>query len=114
MSNEPDSVDDLIRRIERLRIEETAPLRRLVQARAAETRGNPQQANQQADRTGAAQFRVGDRVRITNEVRALFGRRVTPADRVGTVCRITEQRVHMRTDSGNTTTRAPHNIRHEQ
>jgi hypothetical protein len=106
----PDSVDELIQRLAALRVEETALLNRLVQARAAENR-EPQQRT--TDRTGVERFRVGDRVRITSEVRT-FGRRVTQADRVGTVYRITERRVHVRTDSGITTNRAPHNLVHHE
>ena len=72
MSDE--SVDDLISQLERLRVQEATVLRRLVAARARETRRTEED-------TEDGTFRVGGRVEITNGVRVTFGRNVHIDDR---------------------------------
>ena len=113
-----DSVDDLISQLNSLELSQRELDRkrenltsRLVRARAQERGAARESAS---ERTGVERFRVGDRVRITNEIRSSFlGRRPTPADRRAVVIRITEKRVHFRTDSGITTSRAPNNLAFE-
>ena len=61
----PQTVDELIQRLERLRIEEDQVLRQLLAARACEM---ADAATNETDGTSTREFRVGDRVRITNDI----------------------------------------------
>jgi hypothetical protein len=111
MSNE--SVDDLIRQLEALRIQEVSVLQRLVTARERETRArtrSSQGTRPTAYPEGEA-FRIGDRVQITNRIRVPFGRTVTINDRRATVTSITPTRVYFLTNNGNSTWRARTNLR---
>jgi hypothetical protein len=80
-----ESVDELIRQLETLRIQEDTLLRQIIQARARESQ-------QRQDTDG------------------LIGRPVTDRDRVGTVTKITRKRVFLQTDNGVNTNRAPENL----
>lgn len=104
-----DSVDELILQLERLRVREDALLRQIVQARARESQ--ERQENSTGADSEAASYRIGDRVRVTNQSRGILGRQVTDRDRVGTVTKITKKRVFLRTDNGTSTNRAPENLR---
>jgi hypothetical protein len=88
-----ESVDELIRQLETLRIQEDTLLRQIIQARARESQ-------QRQDTDGA------DR----EATRGLIGRPVTDRDRVGTVTKITRKRVFLQTDNGVNTNRAPENL----
>ena len=103
-----ESVDELIRQLETLRVREDTLLRQIIRARARESQ--QEQGNSGADGE-AARYRIGDRVRITNQSRGLIGRAVTERDRVGTVTKITRKRVFLQTDNGANTNRAPENLR---
>ena len=102
-----ESVDELIRQLETLRIQEDTLLRQIIQARARESQQG--QGTNGADRE-AARYYIGDRVQITNPTRGLIGRPVTDRDRVGTVTKITRKRVFLQTDNGVNTNRAPENL----
>jgi hypothetical protein len=104
-----DSVDELILQLERLRVQEDALLRQIVQARARESQ--ERQENSTGADSEAASYRIGDRVRVTNQSRGILGRQATERDRVGTVIKITKKRVFLRTDNGTSTNRAPENLR---
>jgi len=102
-----DSVDDLIRELRDLEIQQAAIVRRLAAARARE---------RETRETGAASvpradFCIGDRVEITNEVKSFFGRPVNINDRRGTVTKLTQQRVVIQTYNGAMVYRAPINVR---
>lgn len=112
-----DTVDELILQIEDLRIQEAAVLQRLVAARAREASA----LNSSRERTprtrvtaeaGTSNFRIGDRVNITNSIRTPYSRHANAGDRNATVTKITKERVFVRTDNGGTTNRAPGNLRH--
>ena len=99
-----DSVDDLIKELEGLRVKQNHVLDRL---RAARQRENEEEII--ADPPIVA----GDRVRILNAVHRPFG--WAPAahegqDRVATVTRVTATRIHVTTDTGIVTWRAHHNV----
>jgi hypothetical protein len=102
-----ESVDELIRQLETLRIQEDTLLWQIIQARARES-----QQGHGTDGTNrrAARYYIGDHVQITNPTRGLIGRPVTNRDRVGTVTKITRKRVFLQTDSGINTNRAPENL----
>jgi hypothetical protein len=102
-----ESVDELIRQLETLRIQEDTLLRQIIQARARESQQG--QGTDGADRE-AARYYIGDRVRITNPMHGLIGRPVTNRDQVGTVTKITRKRVFLQTDNGVNTNRAPENL----
>lgn len=104
----PQTVDELLQRLERLRIEEDQVIRQLLAARAQET---ADAATSESDTTSTREFRVGDRVRIVNAVRGPIGRPVNEGDRVGTVTKVTRKRVFLLTGNGGTTNRAPTNLR---
>ena len=103
-----ESVDDVIRQLQALRLQEDRLLRCLVEAREREAQSAASPPN-----TGTAAFRIGERVRITNIVKNPFGRPATDRDRVGTVTKITKKRVFLITDSGTVTNRSPSNLQHE-
>ncbi len=95
-----DSVDDLILQLEDLQIREAALRQRIVVARARE-------AHEQEAQEQRVIFRPGDRVEITNlnEDTGLRHRRAV-------VTKVTDFRVHYRTDSGTHSNRKPSNLRH--
>ena len=84
----PQTVDELLQHLERLRIEEDQVLRQLLAARARET---ADAATNESDGTSTREFRVGDRVRITNDIRRPLGRPTNEGDRVGTVTKVTRK-----------------------
>jgi hypothetical protein len=103
-----ESVNELIRQLEMLRVQEDTLLRQIIQARARESQQG--HGTNGADRE-AARYYIGDCVRITNPTRGLIGRPVTDRDWVGTVTNITRKRVFLQTDNGiNSTNRAPENL----
>ena len=102
-----ESVDELIRQLETLRIQEDTLLWQIIRARARESQQG--QGTDGADRE-AARYYIGDRVRITNPTRGLIGRPVTDRDRVGTVTKITRKRVFLQTDNGLNTNCVPGNL----
>ena len=104
----PQSVDELLQRLERLHIEEEQVLRELVAARARET---ADAAPNNSEGTTTREFRVGDRVRITNAIRSPLGRPANEGDRVGTVTKVTRKWVFLVTGNGGSTNRAPSNLR---
>jgi hypothetical protein len=59
----------------------------------------------------AADYRIGDRIRIVNQSRGLIGKAVTEHDQVRTVTKIMRKRVFLRTDNGTNTNRAPEIMR---
>jgi hypothetical protein len=102
------NVDDLIQELESLRIQEQDILRRLVTSRTLERNRVPE--NQPNSNTTTS-FRIGDRVQITNNVRASFGQPPNDKDRLCVVTKITAQRVYIRTRNGLSTWRLPTNLR---
>lgn len=102
------SVDDIIRELQRLEIRQRILLGELSTATA-----NERQARGEQSPRASTDFAIGDRVVITNNVpKKPLGRNVTTRDRRGTVYKITEFRVFLKTDNGNKTNRARHNLRH--
>jgi hypothetical protein len=102
-----ESVDELIRQLETLRVQEDTLLQQIIQARARESQQG--HGRNGADRE-AARYYIGDRVRITNPSHSLISRPVTDIDWVGTVTKITRKRVFLQTDNGVNTNRAPENL----
>jgi hypothetical protein len=102
-----ESVDELIRQLEMLRIQEDTLLRQIIQARARESQQG--QGTNGANRE-AARYYIGDHVRITKPTRGLIGKPETDRDRVGTVTKITRKRVFLQTDNGINTNRVPENL----
>jgi len=100
-----DSVDELIQQLERLRVQEQSILRRLVDARARETRDRNNDEDNEPRR-----FRIGDRVRNTNQIRNPLGRQSNERDRTATVTKLTAKQVFVRTDNGTNTNRSPENL----
>jgi hypothetical protein len=106
-----ESVEELIRQLEALRVREDTLVQQIIQARARENQQQEQNTGAGVDRA-AADYRIGDRVRIVNQSRGLIGKApVTECDWVGTVTKITRKRVFLRTDNGTNTNRAPENLR---
>jgi len=101
-----DSVDELIRELRDLEIQQAAIVRRLAAARMREREAR----KVKAARAPCADFCIGDRVEITNEVKSFFGRPVTINDRCGIVTKLTVQHVVIQTNNGATVYRAPINV----
>jgi hypothetical protein len=117
-----ETIDELIHQLKALRlqeeairiqqesihIQEKAVLHRLVAAREKESRAqgrNGQQPRSTLPTTTV--FSVGDKVVITN----IAVRTANIGDRLGTVTKITNKRVFLRTENGKYTNRAPKNLR---
>ena len=110
-----ETVDDLIKQLKDIRIQENEVLERLYRARQRET-GNH---GEQSDGEQSGGFKKGDRVTITNKIRTPFGRRANTGDRNSTVLYVNTDnnttvdniRIHIRTDNGSTTWRLRKNLR---
>lgn len=102
MSGEP-SIHDLIEQLKQIRIQEARIIEQIELASAREER------TRQTDRTHndgdwlPVDFKIGDRVRITNNVRA--GQTAT-----ATVTKVNTSRISIVTDDGSHTWRARRNI----
>jgi hypothetical protein len=111
------SVRELIAELQQLRIRETiviAEIREAVQA-AGEVERADNAADVDVNLVAIEHgFRTGDRVRIKNKIRkpATAGPSWTEIkERLATVTRITVDQVHLTTDNGTKTWRAPNNLR---
>jgi hypothetical protein len=98
-----ESLEDLIKRLEELELEETR-----IHLERSEV------VDRIRRHSGADQgFRVGSRVVITNRVKPLTGSEVKKGDRIGVVTRIDGEKVFFTTLSGATTWRLRKNLRLE-
>jgi hypothetical protein len=104
-----ESIDELIRQLEALHVQEDTLVQQIIQVRARENQQQEQNTSAGVDRV-AADYRIGDHVRIVNQSRGLISKAVTKCDRVGTVTKITRKRVFLRTDNGTNTNGAPKNL----
>jgi cell division septum initiation protein DivIVA len=105
-----ESIDELIRQLEALRVREDTLVQQIIQARARENQQQEQNTGTRVDRA-AADYRIGDCIRIVNQSCGLIGKAVTKRDWVGTVTKITRKRVFLRTDNRTNTNGAPENLR---
>jgi hypothetical protein len=107
---------DLIEELQALRIRETAIIARLEQVNRARNGGNDANENRGNNEAGEPNphgFTRGDRVRITNRVRrpATAGPTWSEArERLATVTRVIPDQIHVVTDNGTRTWRAPNNL----
>lgn len=110
-------VDELIHRLQQIKVEEAEVIEELVLSRSLEGRSITDTANESTYTDAQQQLpdntiRVGSRVQITNKVRAPFGRQQTTADdRNATVYRINGDKVYFVTDRGLKTWRVKQNLR---
>jgi cell division septum initiation protein DivIVA len=104
-----ESVDELIQQLEALRVQEDTLVQQIIQARARENQQQEQNTSAGVDRV-AADYGIGDRIRIVNQSHGLIGKAVTKCDWVRTVTKITRKRVFLRTDNGTNTNRAHENL----
>jgi len=104
-----DSIDDLIWQLRDLEIQQAAIICRLA---VVQTREREARCEAEATRVLRANFCIGDRVEITNEVKSFFGRPVTINDCRGTVMKLTKQHVVIQTYNGATVYQAPTNVQH--
>ena len=107
------SFEELIEELQRLRIRETAVIAEIREA-IGEANGADQE-NEDFNLVAVTHgFRRGDRVRTTNRVRrpATAGAAWNKnRERLATVSRVTVDQVHIITDDGTKTWRAPNNLR---
>jgi hypothetical protein len=96
-----DSVDSLIRQLERLRLQEALVLQRLIAARQRET--------SEDDATEREAFRIGGRITINNP-KPRFGRALSVNDRRAIISNVTSSRVYYKTLNGASTWRARNNL----
>jgi len=115
MQNER-QIEDLIEELRALRVRETVIIEQIEAANRVRTRRTGQHTiNRQPVAVNA--IREGDRVRITNKVRkpATAGPSWTEhQERVATVTRVTAEQIHIVTDNGTRTWRAPNNLRKQE
>ena len=102
-----ETVDELLRQLEGLQIQEALVIERIRQARTREQQASV--ANELIDRVKVP-FAVGCVVEITNAVRPLHGP-ITNKDRRVKVTKVTENRIYLITESGNHTWRVHKNLR---
>lgn len=112
---EESSFDELIEELRALKIRENDIIDRLARVNRAQVNaGNDTPSNRvvaQAPATNS--FKRGDRVRITNKVRkpATAGANWSESrERLATVTRVIPDQVHILTDNGTRTWRAPNNL----
>ena len=86
-------ISALLHQLEALRLEEQQLISRIRELTAKDT------------------LKIGDRVRIRNKVTTKSNAPVTDPDRVGTITKITTDRISFTTDSGIRTWRAPKNLK---
>ena len=109
-------VDALTKQLEALRIqrerinnEERTIIEALRAASSAESNRGP--TSDQSPGLTTRGFRVGDLVLITNKITHLASnRRPTSKDRVGSVTKLTDKRVKIKTHNGHDTSRCPSNV----
>ena len=102
-----ETVDELLRQLEGLQIQEALVIERIRQARTREQQASV--ANELINRVEVP-FVVGCVVEIINAVRPLHGP-ITNKDRRGKVTKVTDNRIYLITESGNHTWRAQKNLR---
>jgi hypothetical protein len=107
-----DSVDSLIRQLERLRLQEALVLQNLIAARQRENSGASAQRVNSGGRATAPEreaFRIGGRV-VINNPKPRFGRVVNTNDSRAVISKVTATRVYFKTLNGTTTWRARNNL----
>jgi hypothetical protein len=113
------TVEELIEELRSLRIQQAAVINKIENAIRTESEQNGQNERQQShdgDKARAAVgfgFRRGDRVPIKNKVKksATAGPTWSESrERLATVTRIRADQIHIKTDNGTATWRAPNNL----
>jgi hypothetical protein len=112
------SIEELITELQELRIRQTVIISEIQQVIREETEQNGHNEREANDVNVRAQgaafgFSRGDRVRIKNKVKkpASAGPAWSESrERLATVTKIKVDQIHIRTDNGTETWRAPHNL----
>lgn len=94
-----EEIDQLIQELKDLQVRQNRILEKIQSA---------ERRNKAQNTTG---FTPGDKVVITNRTSPPSGAKPSAQDKTGVVVSVTAKRVQIRTDSGVTTSRAPHNLR---
>jgi len=102
-----ETVDELLRQLEGLQLQEAQVIGKLKQARRKERLARVATG---PDVRVDVPFAIGCIVEITNTVRPLHGP-ITNKDRRGKVTKVTENRIYLITESGNHTWRVHKNLR---
>lgn len=97
-----EDIERLVKRLKDLQLEQAEIIRRLEEAGRKQTRSS------------ALRLSPGDRVQIVTKVTPPEGIRPSSRDTTGRIVSITPKRVKVKTDSGITTFRAPHNVKRIQ
>ncbi len=97
--SEAKDIERLVQRLIFLQLEQSKVIWRL------------QAVQKKSELSSSSQFKPGDRVVIIAKVNPPVGAESSVQDTIGKVISITPKRVKVRTDSGVTTSRAPHNLR---
>ena len=103
------SVDQLIQKLKKIRIQETQVLNQLEEARARETTDSLPRVH--TLHTDHNPFEKGDRVKIFNKIRLPGGRTPTNDDRIAIVTNVVEDKVYFTTLNGTKTWRLHKNLR---
>lgn len=106
-------IEDLIQELQALRLRETAIIAQLEQEvlKGSETHRAHQT---ETTRSRSTTLKRGDRVRITNKIRKPATADETwrrDKEELATVTKVTKTQVHITTDNGTETWRAPNNLR---
>ena len=112
-------IEDLIEELKALRVRETAIIREIEAAnesriRRASSSTTQSRETNDAEDVSSNRIRTGDRVRITNKIRRPATATATwteQLERIATVTRVTPEQIHIVTDNGTRTWRAPNNLR---
>ena len=117
MRSDP-KIEDLIEELKALRVRETAIIREIEAANELRIRRASINATERRETNNAEAvpncIRTGDRVRITNKIRRPATATATwteQLERIATVTRVTPEQIHIVTDNGTRTWRAPNNLR---
>ena len=110
---ERQSIEALIQELDRLQIAQVLVINEIRQRNVLEgyvqAVREPPAAREPArtESPAVSDFRIGDKVRITNSVSNLLGRRTGKKDGEGVVFKLTKKRVHIRTVTGMSPLRSP-------
>ena len=115
MDNNKEELSKLVKQLEDLQIQQETIIKKIRASTEVPSTGDRSAASppkSQGSASSEASFRVGERVLIKNRLGKIssIGRKASIKDRAGTVIRITNKRVHLKTGSGTETSRAPHNL----
>ena len=106
-----EELNKLIKQLEDLQIQQEAVIKKIRGVSTEETPPGGDRPTPTGSKETEGSFRVGEKILIKNRLGHItLGRRASIKDRVGSIIKITNKRIHIKTYNGSDTSRAPHNV----